>query len=81
MDTTDQVRTVAIDTRGETSIQLSYRVLCTQRSVTTNEITPDYAVLNGAPTFITLNETARRPHEVRIELPTGWTRAMSGATS
>ena len=35
-------------------------------------------MLNGAPTFMTLVERARRPHEVRIELPPAWTRAMSG---
>ena len=28
----------------------------------------DYGVFNGAPTFITLAENARRPHDVRIEL-------------
>src|SRR5262245_3168227 len=67
-----------LDTGGAASAQLSYRVFCNQRSVTTNEVTASYAVLNGAPTFITIAERARRPHEVRIELPSGWTRAMTG---
>src|SRR5262245_940872 len=67
-----------LDTGGAASVQLSYRVFCNQRSVTTNEVTASYAVLNGAPTFITIAERARRPHEVRIELPAGWTRAMTG---
>jgi predicted metalloprotease with PDZ domain len=65
-------------TRGQPTIVLSYRVFCNQRSVTTNYVGLDYAVLNGAPTFITLAETGRRPHEVHIELPAGWTRAMTG---
>ncbi len=43
-----------------TRVTLSYRVFCNQRSVTTNEVTRDYGVLNGAPTFITLAENARR---------------------
>src|SRR5262245_56893689 len=63
---------------GRVSIKLSYRVFCNQRSVTTNYVGEDYGVFNGAPTFITLAETARRPHDVRILLPPGWTRAMTG---
>src|SRR5262245_47652317 len=67
-----------VHTGGRPSIVLSYRVVCNQRSVTTNFIGEDYAVLNGAPTFITLVEKARRPHEVHIALPPTWTRAMTG---
>jgi predicted metalloprotease with PDZ domain len=67
-----------LDTGGAATAQLSYRVFCNQRSVTTNEVTASYGVLNGAPTFITLAEPARRPHDVQIELPQGWTRAMTG---
>lgn len=67
-----------IDTGGRPAIRLSYRVFCSQRSVTTNWVDRDYGVFNGAPTFITLVEQARRPHEVRIELPPSWTRAMTG---
>ena len=66
-----------IETRGAPTVVLSYRVRCAQRSVTTNWIGPDYAVLNGAPTFITLVERTRRPHEIQIELPSGWTHAMT----
>ena len=67
-----------IQTRGARRIVLRYRVLCAQRSVTTNWIDADYAVLNGAPTFITLVEQRRRPHDVQIELPPAWTHAMTG---
>jgi predicted metalloprotease with PDZ domain len=35
-------------------------------------------VLNGPATFITLADGAKRPHEVRLELPEGWTRSMTG---
>jgi hypothetical protein len=44
-------------------------VFCNQRSVTTNNVSSEMGVLNGAPTFMTLVETARRPHDVRLELP------------
>ena len=67
-----------LDTGGAATAHVSYRVFCNQRSVTTNEVNASYAVLNGAPTFITLAERGRRPHDVRIELPQGWTRAMTG---
>lgn len=67
-----------IRTGGAPAVVLSYRIFCAQRSVTTNWIGADYAVLNGAPTFMTLAEKARRPHDVRLELPAGWTQAMTG---
>jgi predicted metalloprotease with PDZ domain len=67
-----------VGTRGEPFVRLSYRVFCRQRTVTTNYVDADYAVLNGAPTFITLAENATRPHLVRIELPAGWTAAKTG---
>ncbi len=67
-----------VETGGASQVRLSYEVFCNERSVTTNEVVADYAVLNGAPTFITLAGSDRRPHEVTIELPAGWTHAMSG---
>ena len=67
-----------IRTSRSQSVVLSYRVHCTQRSVTTNWIDANYAVLNGAPTFVTLAEKRSRPHEVRLELPAGWAHAMTG---
>jgi len=67
-----------VQTGSRALVVVSYRVFCNQRSVTTNYVGEDYAVLNGAPSFVTLVETAHRPHEVRIELPPRWTRAMTG---
>src|SRR5437867_6200426 len=66
-----------IRTNGAPAIVVSYRLLCAQRSVTTNWISPDLGVFNGAATFITLVETTRRPHEVHLELPPTWKRAMT----
>src|SRR5262249_49842165 len=37
----------------------------------------ELAVLNGAATFITLAEPARRPHEVRLTLPAKWQRSVT----
>ena len=41
-------------------------------TVRNNWVEAGFAMLNGAPTFITLVERAARPHEVRIELPAAW---------
>ena len=67
-----------IATNGSPSVTVSYRVAATERSVTTNWVSAEYAVVNGAPTFITLVEQAHRAHDVRIELPASWTRTMTG---
>ncbi|MEP7118214.1 MAG: hypothetical protein ABI880_11570, partial [Acidobacteriota bacterium] len=67
-----------IEAKGGRTVRLSYRVFCNQQTVTTNYVDHSYAVLNGAPTFITLAERGGRPHHVTIELPAGWTHAMTG---
>jgi predicted metalloprotease with PDZ domain len=46
--------------------------------VTTDWVGDDEAVLNGPATFITRVEQVHRPHEVRLELPSEWTRSMTG---
>lgn len=65
-------------TNGARTITLTYTVFCHERTVTTNWVDADYGVFNGAPTFITLAERVRRRHDVRLELPPGWTSAMTG---
>jgi predicted metalloprotease with PDZ domain len=50
-------------------------------SVRTNWIDDELAVINGAPTFITLLESpSRRPHQVRLVLPPSWKGSFSGMT-
>jgi predicted metalloprotease with PDZ domain len=67
-----------IQTGGAPSVRVSYKLLCNGRSVTSNWVGEDLLVLNGAATFITLAEQARRPHQVRLELTPRWKRAVSG---
>ena len=55
-----------ITTGGAPSITLKYRVYCREMSVRTNWVESDFALINGAPTFITLADLAPRPHEVII---------------
>jgi predicted metalloprotease with PDZ domain len=65
-------------TGGATSVQVRYRVYAHEMSVRTNWVDEELAVINGAPTFITLVEQpSRRPHEVRVVLPPTWSRSLS----
>src|SRR5262249_3971951 len=66
-----------IRTNGATNVIVSYRLLCNGRSVSTNWVGDDLLVLNGAATFVTLVEQIRRPHDVKLELPVKWKRAMT----
>ena len=67
-----------VDTGGARTVDLVYGVMCNDTTVTTNYVGSDYAVLNGAPTFITLADNVRRPHDVRIEVPPNWAQVMTG---
>jgi predicted metalloprotease with PDZ domain len=66
-----------IQTHGGPRVVVSYRLKCEQSSVTANYVGAELGVINGAPTFITLVEQARRPHEVRLALPPKWKRAVT----
>jgi len=46
-------------------------------SVRTNWVESDFALLNGAPTFITLADLSPRPHEVVINPGAGWKRSIT----
>jgi predicted metalloprotease with PDZ domain len=61
-----------ITTGGAASVTLRYQVYGREMTVRNNWVESAFAMLNGAPTFITLVERAARPHEIRIELPAAW---------
>jgi predicted metalloprotease with PDZ domain len=63
-----------ITTGGAPNITLRYKVYSREMTVRNNWVEAGFAMLNGAPTFITLVERAARPHEVRVELPAAWKR-------
>ncbi len=70
-----------VSTGGADRIVVSYLVYGREMSVRTNWIEADFAILNGAPTFLTLaDDDTARPHEVTLELPTGWSRSVTGLT-
>jgi predicted metalloprotease with PDZ domain len=50
-------------------------------SVRTNWVDDEFAMINGAPTFITLLESpSLRTHEVSLVLPPTWAKSFSGMT-
>jgi predicted metalloprotease with PDZ domain len=61
-----------IKTRKAPRVVVRYRVYSREMSVRTNFVDTGFALINGAPTFLTLAGTERRPHEVRLELPADW---------
>ena len=68
-----------IETAGVDRITVSYMVYGREMSVRTNWIEADFAMINGAPTFLTLaDETTPRPHDVVLELPPAWSRGLTG---
>jgi predicted metalloprotease with PDZ domain len=87
-------RTLAIDkpiknrwriaTGGAREITLSYRVYSHELTVRNNWVDSDFAMINGAQTFITLADAPgrsaayQRPHDVRIELPAAWKTSVTG---
>ena len=61
-----------IATGGERSVVVRYRVYGREMSVRTNWIESSFALLNGAPTFLTLADDVQRPHEITLVLAEGW---------
>ena len=70
-----------IPVEGTDTVLLTYRVYCREMSVRTNWVDADFALLNGAPTFLTLVEDSVRPHDVHVVLPPEWTTVMTGLPS
>lgn len=68
-----------VSTGGAPAVIVRYRVYGREMSVRTNFIEPEFALLNGAPTFLTLaDEQQPRPHEVLLKLPPAWQSSMTG---
>lgn len=67
-----------IATGGAARVTVGYRVYGHEMSVRTNWVEADFALINGAPTFMTLVGGLARPHEVTIAMPAGWKTSMTG---
>lgn len=62
---------------GAPTVTVRYRVYSREMTVRTNWVEADFAMLNGAPTFLTLADGLSRPHEVIVEPARGWSRSMT----
>jgi predicted metalloprotease with PDZ domain len=67
-----------IQTDGGKKVVVSYKLKCESKSVTTNWVGDDMAVLNGGATFLTLAEKGKRPHDIKLELAAKWKQSMTG---
>jgi predicted metalloprotease with PDZ domain len=66
-----------VATGGAQIVVVTYRVYGREMSVRTNWIESGFALINGAPTYLTLADSHARLHEVTVTLPGTWTRAMT----
>ena len=70
-----------VTTNGARTVWVRYRVYAHEMSVRTNWVDDEFAMMNGAATFITLLESpSRRVHDVRLVLPRMWAKSFSGMT-
>jgi predicted metalloprotease with PDZ domain len=67
-----------ITTGGAPAVTVAYRVYSREMGVRTNWVESRFAMLNGAPTFITLAESAPRAHEVTLAMPRDWKQVLTG---
>jgi predicted metalloprotease with PDZ domain len=68
---------VVIHTGGAAKVMVSYRLWADAKTVIGNWVGDDMLVLNGAATFVTLVEQAKRPHDVKLELAPSWKRSIT----
>ncbi len=82
-----------IATGGARSVRLTYRVYSHEMTVRNNWVEADFAMMNGAQTFMTIasdvagpdgpaytwpRPPVARPHDVTIELPAAWKTSVTG---
>jgi predicted metalloprotease with PDZ domain len=67
-----------VTTGGAPRVTVSYRVYSREMTVRNNWVDADFAMLNGAATYVTLAERGPRPHEVTLKLADGWQTSITG---
>ncbi len=66
-----------IDAPRTGRVTLTYRVFAHERAGRLDWVEESFALINGAPTFITLVERAHRPHEVALVLAGNWQKSIT----
>ena len=58
------------------SVVVKYRLYCNEMTVRTNQVESEFALFNGASTFLTPADALDQKHQVHIELPNDWEHAI-----
>jgi predicted metalloprotease with PDZ domain len=66
-----------IATGGAASVTVSYQLYAHEMTPRHNWVDASFALVNGAPTFMTMAGDVSRPHEVTIVPAAGWARSMT----
>ncbi len=66
-----------VQTDGIKSFKVKYRLYCNEMSVRTNWVGKQFALINGAPSYLTVPDRLNRPHIVQLTMPRGWTRSAT----
>lgn len=66
-----------VELAGAREIAVRYRVYAFELTVRTSHVDGSHAFVNGAPTYLWLEERAGSAHEVVVEAPPGW-RVVTG---
>ncbi len=66
-----------VQANGSVTVVIAYRLLCQSTFVTGSWVGPEFAVINGPSTFMTLDERAKRPYQVRLVLPPHWKQSAT----
>ncbi len=67
-----------VQTERNEEIRVTYRVYCREMSVRTNWVDESFALINGAPTFVTTAECLTRPIEIGFVLYSSWATCVTG---
>ncbi|MEM6779192.1 MAG: PDZ domain-containing protein [Planctomycetota bacterium] len=70
-----------VQTEPGTKFVVSYRLYCNDVSVRTNFVNEQFAVLNGAATFLTVLGQLSAEHHVALTLPSHWNGSATSLTS
>ena len=67
-----------VEAGGARLLTVKYKVYANETSVQGNYVDAGFAMLNGAPNFVTIEGDDKRPYEVKLELPAAWKESISG---
>jgi predicted metalloprotease with PDZ domain len=67
-----------IDSSDNEHIRVNYRIYCREMTVRSNWVGYDFAILNGASTFITAIGALDRKHIIELQLPNNWEHSITG---